>query len=262
FIASANHLFGPITTIHCHGCVVKHSPWTTFTLIASDRKCVNNTQLIISDANQIQHYFSYQKLSTLWRVIPAVEELHTAWEEKVKADNYALYKTAIQAGLDKIGKYYCKFDKNSVYILALGKFLFLLSNFLHPYYKLAYIKMAWGVPEEQEQDIAAGNTHTENWYDEALKTVETTMRDYWKGHPGQPAPQAVPTTSTSTCDATKPGIIESEFNRHRRMLVKQSMRDQDAGWATELRRYFKDMPEDVSEAHPTIFYSPYLHFPL
>ena len=28
---------------------------------------------------------------------------------------------------------------------------------LHPYYKLAYIKIAWGGPEEQADEIAAGN---------------------------------------------------------------------------------------------------------
>jgi hypothetical protein len=46
---------------------------------------------------------------------------------------------------------------------------------LHPYYKLAYIKMAWGGPEEQEAEIKAGNIHAKDWQDEARKIVEKTV---------------------------------------------------------------------------------------
>jgi hypothetical protein len=46
---------------------------------------------------------------------------------------------------------------------------------LHPYYKLAYIKMAWGGAEEQAKERAAGNRHAKNWQDEALKIVENTV---------------------------------------------------------------------------------------
>jgi hypothetical protein len=42
---------------------------------------------------------------------------------------------------------------------------------LHPYYKLAYIKLAWGGAEEQ----AAGNLDAKNWQDEAQKVVETEV---------------------------------------------------------------------------------------
>jgi hypothetical protein len=31
-------------------------------------------------------------------------------------------------------------------------FILILSTVLHPYYKLAYIKMAWGGPEDQAQN--------------------------------------------------------------------------------------------------------------
>jgi hypothetical protein len=43
---------------------------------------------------------------------------------------------------------------------------------LHPYYKLEYIKMAWGGAAEQAEERAAGNTNAKNWQDEALKVVE------------------------------------------------------------------------------------------
>jgi hypothetical protein len=46
---------------------------------------------------------------------------------------------------------------------------------LHPYYKLAYIKIAWGGPEEQAAEIEEGNLHAKNWQDEARKIVERTV---------------------------------------------------------------------------------------
>ena len=46
---------------------------------------------------------------------------------------------------------------------------------LHPYYKLAYIKLAWGGPEEQAAEIAAGNLDAKDWQDEAKQIVEKTV---------------------------------------------------------------------------------------
>jgi hypothetical protein len=43
---------------------------------------------------------------------------------------------------------------------------------LHPYYKLAYIKLAWGGAEEQDKERAAGNQQAKNWQDEAQKVLE------------------------------------------------------------------------------------------
>jgi hypothetical protein len=46
---------------------------------------------------------------------------------------------------------------------------------LHPYYKLAYIELAWGGAEEQEAEIEAGNLEAKNWQDEARKILEKTV---------------------------------------------------------------------------------------
>ena len=46
---------------------------------------------------------------------------------------------------------------------------------LHPYYKLAYIKLAWGGPVEQAAEIAAGNPDAKNWQADAKKVVEKTV---------------------------------------------------------------------------------------
>src|SRR6266545_7082563 len=49
---------------------------------------------------------------------------------------------------------------------------------LHPYYKLAYIKMAWDGPEERDAEIKAGNVHAKDWQDEARKIVEKTVSHF------------------------------------------------------------------------------------
>ena len=53
--------------------------------------------------------------------------------------------------------------------------LTILRTVLHPYYKLAYIKLAWGGVEEQAKERAEGNQHTKNWQDEARKVVEAEV---------------------------------------------------------------------------------------
>jgi len=46
---------------------------------------------------------------------------------------------------------------------------------LHPYFKLAYIKIVWGGPAEQEAECKAGNPHAKDWQDEAKKILECTV---------------------------------------------------------------------------------------
>lgn len=120
FISSADELFGPITTIRRPSHAVKHIPWTAFAFTNRDWERVNDTRIVISDANDMQQIFSSEQHPTLWRAIPALEELQSAWEKKRDMPKYALYNGAIEKGLDKVGKYYRKFDDKPVYILALG----------------------------------------------------------------------------------------------------------------------------------------------
>ena len=58
----------------------------------------------------------------LWRALPAMEELQTAWEAKQESFEYALYKNAIDDGLGKLRKSYSRIDKKPVYILSLSMF--------------------------------------------------------------------------------------------------------------------------------------------
>jgi DNA replication protein DnaC len=53
-----------------------------------------------------------------------IEELQTAWEAKHDNVKYALYHDAIRDGLEKLKKYYSRFDQKPSFILALGKSAF------------------------------------------------------------------------------------------------------------------------------------------
>ena len=108
--------------------------------------------------------------------------MQSAWEKKRDAPKYVLYKDALTNGLEKLQKYYSRLDDKPSFVLALGMILFSsvicineIFSVLHPYYKLAYIKMAWGGPEEQAAEIAQGNPDAKDWQDEAKKILENTV---------------------------------------------------------------------------------------
>lgn len=120
FVNSADELFGPMTTVRKDGRIVKNIPWSAFNFKPSDWERVNDTRLVIADANKLQQAFSSDQRATLWQAIPAFEELQTTWESKLTQPKYALYQHAIERGLAKLGKYYNKFDDKPVFVLALG----------------------------------------------------------------------------------------------------------------------------------------------
>ena len=51
-------------------------------------------------------------------------------------------------------------------------FHLLTSIALHPYFKLAYIEIAWGGPVEQDAECNGGNPHAKDWQDEAQKILK------------------------------------------------------------------------------------------
>lgn len=115
----------------------------------------------------------------LWQALPAIKELQTAWEAKWDNDRFSAYQMAINDSLEKLKKYYSQFDEKPMYVIALGmsSFELHLNNLLnpivlHPYFKLAYIEIAWGGPAEQEAECKARNLSAKDWQDEAQKILE------------------------------------------------------------------------------------------
>ena len=92
------------------------------------------------------------------------------------------------------------------------------------------------------QKHAAGNPNTVDWHDEVLKVVENTMEEYLKNN----SPPTAITPIPSYMDSGTP-TVDSDYDRHRRMLVDQALREHNTGWRAELRRYLSDIPNDVSK---------------
>jgi len=159
-----------------------------------------------------------------------LEELQTVWENKAKDPHFKQFHQALHDSLSKIGKYYNQLDKKPAYVLAL---------FLHPYYKLAYNKMAWGGPVEQVAELASGNTDVKDWHDEALKIVEQTMEEYW--HKGQKVlvlQEQIQASDSNGNDLCPKSVFDQLQQTH-------ITHDGDKGWSPELHRYLKDMPSKV-----------------
>lgn len=72
------------------------------------------------DSARVQHVFSAETRPCLWQAIPAIEELQTAWEKKRDDPQYRLFVDPIEDALDKIKKYYNRFDEKPWIILSLG----------------------------------------------------------------------------------------------------------------------------------------------
>jgi hypothetical protein len=66
----------------------------------------------------------------LWRALSAIEELQTAWEEKAEDPEFKLYKEALNNGIEKLRKYYNRFDNRPLFVLSQGKVLLFIHIFV------------------------------------------------------------------------------------------------------------------------------------
>jgi hypothetical protein len=71
------------------------------------------------------------------------------------------------------------------------------------------------------------------------------MEEYYMTRPGvEPAVALGPTHTNATSTGTTVESAMSEFDRFR---LGRIMRDNEEGWAPELRRYLKELPVDVTK---------------
>lgn len=75
----------------------------------------------IQDARNVQHKFAAETIPTLYNVLPAVEELLTAWGSKIYDPCYTIFVNALEVGIDKLQKYYNWFDLKPAILINLGK---------------------------------------------------------------------------------------------------------------------------------------------
>ncbi|KAI0760024.1 hypothetical protein C8Q74DRAFT_1220800 [Fomes fomentarius] len=98
--------------------------------------------------------------------IKVLKTLASCWEAKVEDPDYSVFHDALQVMLSKLTKYYKKLDNSDIYILSL---------FVHPYYKLHYLESQWGGEAEYKADLANGVPTACNWVVYAREVVNKTM---------------------------------------------------------------------------------------
>ncbi|KAI0716947.1 hypothetical protein C8Q76DRAFT_567735, partial [Earliella scabrosa] len=226
FLSTADLKFGPITQIRRPGQRTKKIPWTAFQFSSENWKRVKLCADILADANRWQQASSTTYAPTLHQVIPALETLASRWEAKMEDERYAIYHDALAKGHAKLVKYYKQLDNARAYILSL---------YLHPYYKLAYIESRWGGEAEYLQDLADDIPNAVNWQEHAKKVVEDALREYW--------PKRLSRTSAASSGAqAQPSSQETiqqdddddsdEYDRERRRRIEGAQSDD--GWKTEM----------------------------
>ena len=115
---------------------------------------------------------------------------------------------------------------------------------LHPYYKLMYIKMAWGGPEEQKKELEVGNPNAKDWCDKALRVVERTLEEYWQDQVDSADNKTIKAT---TKDPVPSRPLTSEFNCHHHHQLQKPMWANSGGWKEELCQYLTDVADDVTK---------------
>lgn len=73
-------------------------------------------------ANDAQQAFSSDMYPTVAMGIPALEHLHKKWSRLVDLPKYAVYSTALQAGLDKVNEYYIMTENSDAFIMCMGMY--------------------------------------------------------------------------------------------------------------------------------------------
>ncbi|KAI0715453.1 hypothetical protein C8T65DRAFT_573172, partial [Cerioporus squamosus] len=131
FIATADIKFGPITQLRKNGKVVKKIPWSAFQLSDADWKRVKLCSDILADVHKYQQLCLTTRAPTLHQVFSLLKTITSCWEAKAKDPTYAIFDDTLQAGIEKLTKYYRQLDNTPAYVL---------SQFSHAYYKLNYIK--------------------------------------------------------------------------------------------------------------------------
>jgi hypothetical protein len=73
-------------------------------------------------ADRAQQTFSSENEPSLHIAIPALEALHSAWSKRIEREKYSEFLDAIQAGIDKLNKYYERTEDSTAYIMSMSMF--------------------------------------------------------------------------------------------------------------------------------------------
>ncbi|KAI0731269.1 hypothetical protein C8Q76DRAFT_599836, partial [Earliella scabrosa] len=225
FIQLADVRFGPITKIRRAGQKTKVIHWSAFQISAAEWEQVRICADILADANKYHHIAATARLPILHQVIPTLESLSSRWEHKLDDPMYAPFHDALKAALSKLNKYYLKLDDTDVYILSL---------FLHPYYKLGYTERKWGGEAEYLADLAAGHANARNWIAHARSVVEEAMKTYWPKRFGTQKPTQDARSVRSQVKVPSDASDDSDIDDYDRHRAEAQAHQADDGWREEL----------------------------
>ena len=124
----------------------------------------------------------------LWWVLPLIEDLQDCWEKK--CDGKAGFKRfsvcipcchprwtrQAQEILHQVWREAClcsSFEYIHLFLSLNNQII--CTTVLHPYFKLEYIKLAWGGEAERAAEWAKGILDAKNWQDEALQVFKQAV---------------------------------------------------------------------------------------
>ncbi|KAG1867207.1 hypothetical protein DFJ58DRAFT_838212 [Suillus subalutaceus] len=116
-----------------------------------------------------QQSFSSEQGPMLHLALPALESLHSAWSSCSGRIKYLDFAEGLDAGIEKIAKYYEKSSSSDAHIMAMCALFFhvhitptdFLMTFLDPSQKETHIHKYWG-----EELLAKAHGHAEEMYKE------------------------------------------------------------------------------------------------
>ena len=78
---------------------------------------------ILQYPERAQHSFSSEDGSVLHATLPALEGLHKVWTTQMDSTKYFDFTDGLQAGLDKVSKYYEQTATSNAHIMAMCTFI-------------------------------------------------------------------------------------------------------------------------------------------
>lgn len=178
---------------------------------------IDRIHTILTEATALQKQFSSETQPTVWKLIVGFEEFIGKWKDFTNNDDFRALRPALEAGLEKIEKYYEKAVRSPASIVSI---------YLNPCLKGEYFKRFW-MEEGQEHARETMETVFDRYYDEHRSTTTANVSS------SRPAPavNGGVTRKSSYGSGRMMAAVEQRFESEQRS--SEDLRD-------EFKRYLKD----------------------
>ncbi len=100
---------------------LRNKEYSDYMVTESEWQLLELIYEVLAEPREAQAAFSSETYSTVWRAIPTLECLQERWETMAKQPKFASIKFAIDAGLEKLRKWYKAIDDSDMYFICLGE---------------------------------------------------------------------------------------------------------------------------------------------